>query len=73
MMIHVLHLLWIIPLVSLLVSFITVACMSVFIVNSLKPNMEDYPMDRIEEGSYANTAESEQEHCRGHQSENQSE
>jgi hypothetical protein len=68
-MIHALHLLWIVPLVSC----VTVAGMSVFIVNSLRPNMDNYPKDRIQEGNYANTAESEQENCRGHQSENQSE
>ena len=68
-MIHALHLLWIVPLVSC----VTVAGMSVFMIHALKPNMEDYPTDRIQEGNYANTTESEQKNCRGYQSENQSE
>lgn len=68
-MIHALHLLWIVPLVA----FITMVGMSVFMINALKPNMEDYPQDRIQEGNYANTIKSGQESCEGCQGEIESE
>ena len=68
-MIHALHLLWIVPLVA----FSTVAGMSVFMINSLKPNMENYPQDRIQEANDENTTKSGQECCEGCQSEIESE
>lgn len=72
-MIHALHLLWIVPLVSCTTALITVAGMSVFMINALKPNMEDYPQDRIQEGNDENTIKPGQECCEGCQSEIESE
>lgn len=64
-MINALHLLWVVPLASCTTALITVAGMSVFIINTLKPNMENYPKDQIQEGIYADTTKPERGSCKG--------